>query len=158
MDDLGQRVEQVRQHGCRLTRQPMAVLRALCELDGHASAEKIHRQIGPRQQDVVLSTVHRTLQRLRDLRILSQTDLGSGCAEYEVVAEQRHHHLICQQCSLVLDLDNAYLTPMVEAIRQDLGFRPIIDHLAIFGFCQDCLDEGQEHGQGGSSRPGSERE
>jgi Fur family ferric uptake transcriptional regulator len=158
MDDLGSLVEQVRQHGCRLTRQRVAVLQALCELDGHASAEMIPRQISQRQQDVDLSTVYRTLERLQDLAILSQTDLGRGCAEYEVVAEQRHHHLICQQCSLFIDLDNAYLMPMVEAIRQDLGPRPIVDHLAIFGVCQDCLDAGQDHDQGGLSRLGFERE
>ena len=77
-------IDQARQHGCRMTRQRAIILQALCELDGHASAERstsghLHRQ------EVDLSTVYRTLERLRDLRILSQTDLGRGSAEYEVV-------------------------------------------------------------------------
>jgi Fur family ferric uptake transcriptional regulator len=140
MDGLGYLIDQVRQNGCRITWQRVAVLQALCELDGHASAEMIHKQIGKREQDVDLSTVYRTLERLRDLRILSQTDLGRGCAEYEIVTDQPHHHLICRRCGRVIDLNDAYLKTMGEAIARDLGFQPILDHLAIFGRCKDCRD------------------
>jgi Fur family ferric uptake transcriptional regulator len=143
MDDLGLLIERVRQHSCRITWQRLAVLRALCELDGHASAEVIHRQIGERQQDVDLSTFYRTLERFRDLRILSQTDLGKGCAEYEIVADRPHHHLICRCCGHTVNLNHDYLTTMAEAIGQDFGFRPILDHLAIFGLCQECQNSAQ---------------
>ena len=54
----------------------------------------IHRRIGKREQNVDLYTVYRTLERLRDLRILSQTDLGRGCAEYEIVTNEPDHQLI----------------------------------------------------------------
>jgi Fur family ferric uptake transcriptional regulator len=95
---------------------------------------------------VDLSTVYRTLERLRDLRILSQTDLGRGCVEYEVVTDQPHHHLVCQGCGKVIDLDHTYLETSAEAIRQEFGFEPIFDHFAIFGWCRECKDsdDGQE--------------
>ncbi|MCL7454797.1 MAG: transcriptional repressor [Anaerolineae bacterium] len=131
-------VDRVRQHGLRLTRQRSTILRALYELHGHASAEKIHERIRSHHGDVDLSTVYRTLEKLRDLRILSQTDLGRGCAEFEVVARQPHHHLICQSCGRVIDLDHAYLVPAEQAIRRDFCFEPTLDHLAIFGLCHAC--------------------
>jgi Fur family ferric uptake transcriptional regulator len=137
----------VRQHGCRITWQRVAVLQALCELDGHASAEMMHKRIGRREQDVDLSTVYRTLERLRDLRILSQTDLGRGCAEYEIVTDQPHHHLICRRCGRVIDLNHTYLAAAGEAIARDFGFRPILDHLAIFGHCLECVDAVQVGGE-----------
>ena len=85
------------------------ILQALCELGGHASAEDVYERARLHRRDVDLSTVYRTLERFRDLRILSQTDLGRGCAEYEVVTGQPHHHLVCQGCGQVIDLDHTYL-------------------------------------------------
>lgn len=140
MEDLATLIQQVRQHGCRITWQRVAVLQALCDLNGHASAEMIQKQIRKDQLDVALSTVYRTLERLRDMQVLSQTDLGRGCAEYEFVSDHPHHHLICRRCGRVIDLGHAYLTKIAEAIRRDMGFQPILDHLAIFGLCPDCLD------------------
>lgn len=130
--------DRVRQQGLRLTRQRVIILRALCELDGHASAEAVHQRVLMHRTDVDLSTVYRTLERLRDLRILSQTDLGRGCMEFEVVTEGPHHHLVCRDCGQVIDLDHRYLAPVAEAIESDLGFEPVFDHHAFFGLCRDC--------------------
>ena len=138
MDALQALMERARERGLRMTRQRLLILQALCELGGHASAENIYEQASLHRGDLDLSTVYRNLERLRDLRILSQTDLGRGCAEYEVVTDQPHHHLVCQGCGQVIDLDHAYLVTCAEAIRRDFGFEPIFDHFAIFGWCRDC--------------------
>ncbi|MGD1995009.1 MAG: transcriptional repressor [Anaerolineae bacterium] len=138
MYELQELMKQVRGHGLRLTRQRVLVLQALCELGGHASAEDIYEQAVVHRRDLDLSTVYRTLERFRDLRILSQTDLGRGCAEYEIVTDRPHHHLVCQRCGRVIDLDHSYLAATGERIRQDLSFEPIFDHFAIFGQCRKC--------------------
>jgi Fur family ferric uptake transcriptional regulator len=143
MEKLQDLMDRVRQTGCRLTKQRAVILQALCELEGHASAEAVYAQVTMHRRDVDLSTVYRTLETLRDLRILSQTDLGRGCVEFEVVTEKPHHHLVCKGCGRVLDLDDQYLVPVAEAIRRELGFEPILDHLAIFGWCQACRNENE---------------
>lgn len=140
MRDLQALVQQLRQHGCRLTKQRLLILKALCDLDGHASVERVYGRIAQERQKVDLSTVYRTLEKLRDLHILSQTDLGRGCAEYEILTDQPHHHLVCESCGRVIDLDHAYLSLAAEAIQRDLGFRPILAHHAIFGLCRECLE------------------
>jgi Fur family ferric uptake transcriptional regulator len=142
MDELQAVMDRARQLGLRMTRQRVAILQALCELGGHASAENVYEQATLHRRDVDLSTVYRTLERFRELRILSRTDLGRGCGEYEVVADQPHHHLVCQGCGQVTDLDHAYLAASAEAIRRDFGFEPIFDHFAIFGWCRDCRRRG----------------
>jgi Fur family ferric uptake transcriptional regulator len=135
MGNLQALIDQVHLRGFRLTRQRAIVLQALCELHGHASAEQVYEQVCVHRRDVDLSTVYRTLERLRDLRIVSQTDLGRGCAEYEIVTDSPHHHLICLECGRVIDLEHSYLEPVATAIRQDFGFVPVLDHFAIFGLC-----------------------
>jgi Fur family transcriptional regulator, ferric uptake regulator len=143
MQDLQNLIERVRQTGCRLTKQRAVILQALCELDGHAGVEAIYERVAQHRRDVDLSTVYRTLEMLRDLRILSQTDLGRGFSEFEIVAEKPHHHLICKGCGQVIDLDHEYLAPVEKAIQRDMGFAPILDHLAIFGWCQVCQTEAE---------------
>ena len=140
MYDLQVLMGRARQHGIRMTRQRAIILQALCELDGHGGAEEVYQRATLHRRDVDLSTVYRTLERLRDLRILSQTDLGRGYAEFEIVADRPHHHLVCRGCGRVMDLDHTYLAPAAEAIRQDFGFEPIFDHFAIFGWCRECCE------------------
>lgn len=138
MRELQGLMDRVRDEGLRVTRQRALILQALCELDGHASAERVHERVALHHRDVDLSTVYRTLERLRDLRILSQTDLGRGCAEFEIIAGQPHHHLVCHACGHAVDLDHEYLVPLALALRRDFGFEPTLDHFAIFGLCEQC--------------------
>jgi Fur family ferric uptake transcriptional regulator len=136
-------LDRVRQHGLRITRQRGIILQALCELEGHASAEEVYDRVILHQRDVDLSTVYRTLETLHDLDIVSHTDLGHGRTEYEIVGEQPHHHLVCQQCEDMIELDDAYLAPVVESIRQDFEFDLTSSHFAIFGICRAC--RGKQH-------------
>jgi len=138
MDRLQMLTDRVRQAGCRITKQRAVILRSLSELDGHASAERVYEQACVHRRDVHFSTVYRTLERLRDLRVISQMDLGRGCAEFEIIADRPHHHLICLECGRMIDLDHSYLEPVAEAIRRDFGFEPFLDHLAILGWCGEC--------------------
>lgn len=144
-------MDRARKHGLRMTRQRVLVLQALCDLGGHASAEKIY-EVAVRRHEIDLSTVYRTLERLRDLRVLSQTDLGRGCAEYEIVTDQPHHHLVCRSCGCVIDIDHTYLAASATAIRRDFGFEPIFDHFAIFGWCKKCGDGSDGQVMGGEDR------
>lgn len=138
MQDLQTLMDRAREYGMRMTKQRVVILQALCELEGHASAEDIFRRVTIHRRDVDLSTIYRTLERLCDLRIISETDLGRGCTEYELVTEQPHHHLVCRCCHQIVDLDHDYLASLAKAIRRDTGFEPIVDHFAIFGLCPSC--------------------
>jgi len=141
MRDLDALESSVRRAGCRITPQRDLILRALCELDGHASAERVHERVIAGQPRINLSTVYRALERLRDLGILSQIDLGRQCAEFEIVGDRPHHHLVCRDCGRVIDLDHSYLAALDEPIRRDFGFEPILCHFAIFGLCRQCRDQ-----------------
>jgi Fur family ferric uptake transcriptional regulator len=129
--------------GIRLTRQRKAILRTLCELEGHETADQIYRHAIEYHEGMDLSTVYRTLEVLRDRRIISRTEMGQGRSLYELMPSIPHHHLVCRCCGGVTDLGEVYLAPLYERIQQDLGFRPLIDHAAIFGLCEQCAGSDQ---------------
>jgi Fur family transcriptional regulator, ferric uptake regulator len=128
----------LREANQRATPQRIAVLRAVAEAGCHVTAEAVYRKIAPAMPAITLSTVYRTLERLRDLRIISETDLGEGVRHFELVHSEPHHHLICIGCGAMIDLDDAAVSTLRDRVIADYGFAPHLDHLAIFGHCAAC--------------------
>jgi Fe2+ or Zn2+ uptake regulation protein len=85
------------------------------------------------------------LGALRDLGLVSMTDLGGGARQFELI-DDLHHHLICHRCGAILELDDALVDPLRDGIRARYGFAPAIDHLAVFGFCAVCARVTDSHG------------
>lgn len=127
----------LRRAGQRVTPQRIAILRALGH-GHHRSADEILSEVEVHMPAVTRSTVYRTLETFRDAGIISETDLGHGVRMFELLGEDRHHHLICHGCGAMIDLDDTVVQPMREAISAQYGFSAPIEHLALFGFCAAC--------------------
>lgn len=137
-------LEALQEIGYRLTPQRMMILEAIAEGSGHVSAEEIHESIKSAYPYLDISTVYRTLDLLKNLHLISETDMGRGHAQYELLSKGLHHHLICSHCGKILDVENSFLDPLRDAIEQQYGFHPEIEHLAIFGVCGKCSTGGKE--------------
>jgi Fur family ferric uptake transcriptional regulator len=116
----------------------MMILTTLRHADGHLSAADIFERVKAEYPYVDISTVYRTLGVLKDMRLISETHMGGGDATFEWVGQERHHHLICRSCNHVTEVDHRYLERLGAEIVAETGFRPDIDHFAIFGLCADC--------------------
>jgi Fur family ferric uptake transcriptional regulator len=130
--------EALQQIGYRLTPQRMMILDAIADSGGHVSAEEIHERVRAAYPYLDISTVYRTLDLLKTLHLVSETDMGRGHAQYELLSKGLHHHLICTECGKILDVDNSFLDPLRSAIDEEYDFHAEIEHLAVFGICGDC--------------------
>jgi len=131
-------VNVLREAGHKMTPQRMLILTSLRHAPGHLTAVDIYERVKQSYPYVDISTVYRTLTVLKDLRLISETHMGGGDAAFEWVGAERHHHLICRSCNGVTLLDHSYLEDLGARIARDLGFRPDLDHFAIFGLCAEC--------------------
>jgi len=131
-------VEVLQQIGYRLTPQRMMILEAIAHSGGHISAEEIHEAVREAYPYLDISTVYRTLDLLKTLHLVSETNLGRGHAQYELLSKGLHHHLICTECGKILDFDNSLLDPLRQVIEQEYDFHSEIEHLAIPGICSSC--------------------
>ena len=122
----------------KLTPQRLMVLTALRHAGGHVTAATIYEQVRAAYPYVDISTVYRTLAALKQMRLVTETDMGGGDLTYEWVSDGRHHHLICESCGNVAELDHAYLARLGDALLADLGFAADLHHFAIFGRCRAC--------------------
>ena len=128
----------LREVGYRLTPQRMMILSIINECEGHITAEAIHERVCKEYPFVDISTVYRTLQLLKKLRLVTDTDLGSGVVQYELSERGRHHHLVCRACGQTAPLDDSFLEPLARRINKTYRFRADLEHFAIFGLCGKC--------------------
>lgn len=124
--------------GYRLTPQRMLVIEALHNADSHISAEEIYEQLHRRYPYSNISTVYRTLELLKRLNLVTETDFGEGRVRYHVAEKSHHHHLVCQSCGRIMDLDESALYPLKDALLRDYDFDADLRHLAISGECSEC--------------------
>lgn len=131
-------VSRLAELGYRLTPQRMLVLAAVENSDGHISAEEIYAQVVAKYPHVNISTVYRTLDLLKRLGLVTETDLGGGRVRYHPAAKGHHHHLICERCGTIIDLEESLLSPLKEILLREYQFNADLRHLGIFGLCRKC--------------------
>jgi Fur family ferric uptake transcriptional regulator len=108
---------------------------------GHTTAAEILKDVRESYPYVDISTVYRTLDVLKSMRLASETHLGGDEATFEWVGREPHHHLICHRCGEVTQLPHELLEQLGEQIAREVGFQADIDHFAIFGICEECRSD-----------------
>ena len=138
MKQTGNILSKLSEQGYRLTPQRMLVLAAIENSEHHISAEEIYAQVVDKYPHVNISTVYRTLELLNRLGLVTETDLGGGRVRYHPADKGHHHHLVCQECGKLIDLDESVLSSLKDVLFREYKFSADLRHLAIFGHCADC--------------------
>ena len=138
MKQSGGIVNKLSELGYRLTPQRIMVLSAIEDSDDHISAEEIYAQIVAKYPQVNISTVYRTLELLKRLGLVTETDLGGGRVRYHSAEKGHHHHLVCEKCGTIIDIDESTLARLQDVLFHRYNFSARLSHLAIFGRCEKC--------------------
>ncbi len=133
-------VQLLRQTGYKLTPQRLMVLSVIRHQPGHLTAAEIFARVKQLYPYVDISTVYRTMAVLKELKLVHETDMGTGDTTFEWTGDDRHHHLICRSCGAIRSLNHDYLARLGSDLLAEHGFRADLEHLAIFGYCRDCVE------------------
>jgi len=120
----------IRACGYKATPQRLAILEAIAA-EQHQSLEGIRA----RCPGVGMVTVYRTLGLLSGLGLVRRLDLGAG-PRYEL-AEDHHHHLICEGCGKITEFEQCPLELRGLSIAID-DFQVRAHSLEVYGTCSDC--------------------
>jgi Fur family ferric uptake transcriptional regulator len=138
MSHSGEIVKKLTDKGYRLTPQRLMIVSAVENSDSHISAEEIYAQVAAKYPQVNISTVYRTLELLKQLGLVFETDFGEGRVRYHPAEKGHHHHLVCTECGAVIDLDESLLSSLKGMLLREYKFSADLKHLAIFGRCHKC--------------------
>lgn len=148
--------ELLKKDGGRLTNERKALLKFICDIEGHFKPENLTRLLGEEGYRVSLTTVYRNLILLVQAGIIRRTDVDdcgrAGGACYEHIWGQTHHdHLVCSRCGKRVEFSYPAIEVLQEAVAKEHGFMLERHSLELVGICPDCRKEasGAENEPGG---------
>jgi Fur family ferric uptake transcriptional regulator len=129
--------------GLRLTGPRRAVLHVLAEGRVPMTVPDIHARLAPGRANI--ASVYRTVQLLTRLNLVRSIDTTRRSRRYELSEPftGHHHHLICQACGRIDDLDGCVLTDEVlttltRSVRHSRQFQVSDHEIRLFGICRTC--------------------
>ena len=123
--------------GYRLTPQRQMILEAVRQVDDHVTPDDVYERVHRRNPAISRATIYRTLDFLCEQRLIHALYWG-GQMYYEIVDEQPHHHLVCRACGGMVECEHDLLQLLFEAVEKKHRFTIDMDHVALFGLCQQC--------------------
>ena len=131
-------VDRLRAESRKLTGPRRAIIAALEEQSHPLTIREIHSAIGT---ECDLATIYRSMHLLEKMRLVQRFDFGDAVARYELVRHEdheHHHHLICTDCSKVVEIEDCFSEELERRIASGNGFAQITHKLEFFGVCPAC--------------------
>jgi Fur family ferric uptake transcriptional regulator len=138
-EKLGDLTARLRRQSRKITGPRQLILEVL-RRHGHPLTNREILAALPRG-DCDLTTVYRSMHLLQELGMVKRFDFGDGVARFELIREGEdghHHHLICQGCSKVVEVDECFPAEWERAIAAHHGFKAVRHTLEFFGLCPEC--------------------
>ncbi|MFN8498101.1 MAG: Fur family transcriptional regulator [Anaerolineae bacterium] len=138
---------EMRKRGYRVTPQRQLILDAICEAGGHTTPEEIYNRVQAKSSAINRATVYRTLDFLCQMRLVVAAHVGGGSMVYELAGERPHHHLICRVCGQTASIGHDMVEKWFAQVEQATAFAVDMDHLVLFGLCEQCRPSDSHHVQ-----------
>jgi Fe2+ or Zn2+ uptake regulation protein len=129
--------DQLRTRGLRVTAPRVAVLQVLTE-HSHVSADTVAAAARDRAGSVSTQGIYNVLTDLVSSGLVHRIEPAGSAALYELSAEGIHHHLICRDCGLVMDLGCEHGTTDCLQPPQTHGFTGLEAEIVFWGTCPEC--------------------
>lgn len=147
MIDPEERLEQMtrvlREKGCRLTPQRLALLKIIARGEGHPSADQIYELVKTDFPTTSLATIYNTLNLLKEMGEVLELNFDNLGSRYDGKKPYPHPHVICVECGQILDSEFMAMAGVSLEIAQKTGYQITHYHLNFFGRCPKCLQKMQ---------------
>ena len=138
-----------RAQGLPVTVQRRRIFEALLGRTDHPTPDQVYAAVQDTLPAVSRTTVYRVLETLVGLGVLAKASSPSSATRVDP-RTHRHHHLVCQRCDRLFDVDDAAVEHRIcppDVRRQ--GFAIHAYSIYFTGLCAAC-----QEADTGSRRPG----
>jgi Fe2+ or Zn2+ uptake regulation protein len=142
--------EQLRTAGLRVTRPRLSVLGVL-ERHPHVDAETIATAARAVHPSISPQAVYGVLKALVGGGLARRIEPAGGPALYELRVGDNHHHLVCRDCAVVVDVDCVVGAAPCLAPSDAAGFEVDEAEVVFWGLCADCQVARRQHGTSNTS-------
>jgi Fur family peroxide stress response transcriptional regulator len=103
------------QVGLRATRQRVVILESLLTLQGHPTAEQVHRRVAEQEPTISLGTVYKALDSFVAAGLTRRVASAEGSSRRFDADCTEHHHLFCTNTQEIID----YCDPQLDHLIRD---------------------------------------
>jgi Fur family transcriptional regulator, ferric uptake regulator len=130
--------------GLRKTVQRDAIIEAAFNTTEHYTAEDLLLMARKVEPSVSRATVYRTLPLLVDSGMLKEMDFGKDHKFYDpnYIDHPGHNHLICVDCSKIVEFEDRNIDTLENCISKRLGFSPANKIVRIEATCDELKAKG----------------
>lgn len=121
----------------RVTRPRLAVLNAVYD-HPHADTSSIIAVVRGDLGEVSHQAVYDVLRALTDAGLVRHIQPPGSVARYESRVGDNHHHVVCQSCGSIADVDCAVGTTPCLTPSNDHGYAIDEAEVVYRGLCPDC--------------------
>jgi Fur family ferric uptake transcriptional regulator len=132
-------LERLRARGWRITPQRRAVVQALAGEHVHRTADQVHAGARELVPEVSLATVYNTLNELASMGEISAINVGDGSTRYDPKVGPDHHHLICDGCGRIFDVEPSGVDAVELSGAERHGMRIDSVEIVFRGRCAECV-------------------
>jgi Fur family ferric uptake transcriptional regulator len=133
---MGQFHAYLAKKGLKSTRQRDVIAQKFFAAGTHVSIEDLLGLARTEHPRVGYATVYRTLKLLTECGLAAERRFGDGNTTYETAGDSAHHdHLICVECSFVLEFHNEDIEREQERVARSFGFNVIRHRHELYGLC-----------------------
>jgi Fur family transcriptional regulator, ferric uptake regulator len=124
--------------GLRPTRQRLLVLETLAAEPHDATAQEIHARLREGKDRIGLATVYRSLAVLKRRGVVDELSHRAGESCYRLCTPGHHHHMVCERCHRVEELEDCEIDAWIAKASRAHGFQPASHTVEVVGVCADC--------------------
>lgn len=139
---LSELTQKLRDRARKITAPRQAILDVLRRHAHPLTNKEIRAALG--KSDCDLATIYRNMHTLEAMGLVRRHDFGDGAARFELVEgdDGHHHHLVCQRCHLVVEVEGCVPAELEAELASRHGFTGISHRLEFFGVCPRCRESG----------------
>ena len=137
MPDVADLEGALRTAGLRVTQPRLAVLDAV-RAEPHLDTRALIRAARARLGTVSHQAVYDVLRALVDGGLVRRIQPEGSDARYEARVADNHHHLVCRDCGVIVDVDCATGDVPCLTASDDRGFAIDEAEVVYWGLCPAC--------------------
>ena len=137
------RTQRLRDAGFKLTNVRLTVLKLLENAGGHITSTELLERVSDVDPSIGRASVFRCLDLFTRLSIVRPTYIDSSVTPtYVLMPDGHHHHIICTNCSRVIEFEECDLGELAADLERRLNVHLSGHLLEFYGLCSDCSSDG----------------
>jgi len=126
-----------RKRGLAVTVQRRTVFEAVSVRRDHPTADMVYDSVRERIPGLSRTTVYRVLETLVAAGLVRRVHHAGGVNRFDPITE-RHHHLVCEACGRLVDLEDAAVPALRLPAARGSDFRITDYSVSFLGLCGAC--------------------